>query len=382
MDHDLLAADPPAARVDLPSISVVVPTVVQRVPELERCLASLTTTDHPRYEVILVDNRPERPTLDPLTGLVARFPSVHVVHEPRPGISAARNAGLLAASGEVVAFTDDDVQVDRHWLQALGRRFATHPDEVVVTGLVVPSELETPAQLQYEAHYGGFGGRRTFTPVHVERAPGRGRGQVVARGLDGEMLQVFAVYGIGTYGAGANMAFRRHALVASGGFDPALGTGTPARGGEDLAAMISALWSGGALGYEPAALVHHRHRRDEAGLRRQMLASGIGFTAMLASLVVHDHHHLRTLLTLGPAALRTMARQTVSRMAQDRSAATPGPQPSARRTPAPRSLVALELSGMPLGAFAYVRSRAALARSSSDGRAARRSLLNPSPSRS
>jgi cellulose synthase/poly-beta-1,6-N-acetylglucosamine synthase-like glycosyltransferase len=52
------------------------------------------------------------------------------------------------------------------------------------------------------------------------------------------------VYGVGAFDAGANMAFRRTALEKIGGFDVALGAGTPARGGEDLAALISVLWAG------------------------------------------------------------------------------------------------------------------------------------------
>lgn len=339
----------------LPSISVVVPTVGQRLQELRRCVTSLVATQYPGLEILLVDNRAAGTEDDSLVELAAGFPDCRVVRQPVRGISAARNAGTAAALGEVVAFTDDDVHVDPGWLHAFGRRFAAHPEETVVTGLVVPSELSTSAQLRYEHHFGGFGGPRTFAPAHVAPVRG-GRGRVELHGPDGEVLRRFAVYGIGAFGAGANMAFRRSALLASGGFDEALGTGTRSRGGEDLAALINVLWAGGSLGYEPVALVYHRHRPDEAGLRHQVLGSGIGFTAMLTSLVLHDRRHLTALGQLGPAAVVALAGQTVARLSRRPAGTDTG---AARRTAPPvvtRDLVALELAGMPWGVVAYLRS--------------------------
>ena len=344
----------PVADADLPSISVVVPTVVGRHDELDRCLASLADLRYPSFEVIVVDNRPIRPVGDVLPGLLAQHPLVRVLHEPRPGISAARNAGLAAATGEVVAFTDDDVRVDRGWLLALGARFAARPEEDVVTGLVVPEELLTPAQRAYETHYGGFGGQRAYAPVHVRGVHPERPGTVTEVDARGQVVRTFAVYGIGAFGAGANMAFRRDALLALGGFDVRLGTGTPARGGEDLAALIDVLWRGGNLGYEPSALVHHTHRREMDQLERQLRGNGTGFTAMLTSLVVKDVTHGRVLARLLPGAVATMVRQAVQKISSPRTSSGPSQPP---RGPGTRRLVVLELSGMPLGPMAYYRSR-------------------------
>ena len=368
------AASPPPQPQDarLPSATVVVPTVVSRVAELNRCLDSLALLDHPDAEVVVVDNRPIRPVDDPLPAVLRGRSGVRSVHEPVPGISAARNAGLRAARGEVVAFTDDDVQVDPGWLTALARRLAEHPVEEAVTGLVLPAELATAAQQRYEEHYGGFGGPRTFTPVSLHPARGRdGRprfGLVDVRTGGGEHVRTIAVYGIGAYGAGANVAFRTAALRARGGFDVTLGTGTPARGGEDLAALINLLSDGGVLGYEPSAVVHHTHRREVAELERQLRGNGTGFTAMLTSLVVQDPRHLLAFSALAPAAGWAMARQTAGRLRR------PGRDPSggaARRNgPADRRLVALELAGMATGPFAYLRSRALAGRvGAAEGRA-------------
>ena len=73
----------------------------------------------------------------------------------------------------------------------------------------------------------------------------------------GREVRRFAVYGAGVCGAGANMAFRAAQLRSLGGYRTALGPGTPAHAGEDLALVISHLWNGGSIGYEPG---RHRFR--------------------------------------------------------------------------------------------------------------------------
>ena len=257
---------PPRAHL-LPSISVVVPSLLGRLDGLEACLRSLADLDYPDYEVIVVDNRPAgAPPVD--------LPGVRVVRETRPGISAARNRGLEAATGEIVAFTDDDVEVDPGWLLAIATRLIEHPEEACVNGLALPRELETSAQVALEEYYGGFG-PRTFEPVsHRMRAPRACSllrpATVDALGDDGRVRRSFSLYAAGSFGAGANMAFRSRALRELGGFDLALGAGTDARGGEDLLMFARLAWRGYSIGFEPAAIVHHTHRRDEASLERQI----------------------------------------------------------------------------------------------------------------
>ncbi len=136
---------PDPAGTSLPSISVVVPTIVGRIEDLDLLLRGLAAARYPGdAEIILVDNRRTVPEDDALPALVAGCgdPRVRVVRQPLPGISAARNAGVEAAVGEIVAFTDDDVRVDENWLRALGGRFAAQPELDAVTGLILPAELE------------------------------------------------------------------------------------------------------------------------------------------------------------------------------------------------------------------------------------------------
>jgi hypothetical protein len=175
---------------ELPRISVVVPTIVARTEELARCLAGFDRLDYPDMEIVLVDNRRALPADDPLPGLIAAHRAVRVARATRPGISAARNAGLAAATGEVIVFTDDDVRVDPQWLRALGRRFAVSPELDAVTGLILPEELETPAQIWFERYYGGFSGERTYAPLSLEAGSGAaGRARVVARDVAGRELR-------------------------------------------------------------------------------------------------------------------------------------------------------------------------------------------------
>jgi glycosyltransferase involved in cell wall biosynthesis len=87
----------------------------------------------------------------------------------RPGLDFARNAGAGAANGEIVAYTDDDVQLHPRWLDRLVSAFDT-PEVMAVTGLVLPAELETEAQLHFETYWGfGRGYRRIdFSSVFFE----------------------------------------------------------------------------------------------------------------------------------------------------------------------------------------------------------------------
>jgi GT2 family glycosyltransferase len=327
----------------LPSISIVIPSLLERAEGLQACLRSLGELDYPDYEVIVVDNRPAG-------AAPVDLPGVRVVREPRPGISAARNRGLEEARGEVVAFTDDDVEVDSGWLLAIGRRLSEHPEEACVTGLALPRELETSAQVALEEYYGGFG-PRTFEPVsHLMRAP-RGAARlraatVDAVGDDGRVRRSFSLYAAGSFGPGANMAFRARTLRQLGGFDLALGAGTEARGGEDLVMFARLAWRGYAVGFEPSAIVHHTHRRDEASLGRQIEGYGVGYGALLTALVLEDPRHLGRMLATAVRAVRVMAAGYRDKLDTSR-------QPNPRT----RELARLELRGMAAGPLVYLRSR-------------------------
>ncbi len=329
---DALDGARPADTPQLARATVIVPTAMSRPEQLRRCVRGLTELDHPDYEVVVVDNRPAG--AEPVD-----LPGVRVVHEPRPGISAARNRGLEEATGEIVAFTDDDVEVDRRWLRALGERFAAAPELAAVTGLVVPAELETPAQIFFEQS--GSGLDRGYRALTFERA---GRFQIKRTDLQDGSERVHSLYETGELGLGSNMAFRACMLRAAGGFDQALGTGTPARGGEDLAIMLALLADGHKLAYEPGAIVHHTHRATLAGLERQIHGYGLGFTAMLTAIALRDPRHVAGLACVVPRWLRSLRDPDSAKQAN-------------RTADFPRDLGRTELRGMLAGPVAYLRAR-------------------------
>jgi cellulose synthase/poly-beta-1,6-N-acetylglucosamine synthase-like glycosyltransferase len=360
---EILASEPRSNELnavsdsELPRISVVVPTVVERVEELRNCLRSILELDYPSYEVIVIDNRRAIPVDDMLTTLVADFDGVRIIREARPGISAARNAGVASAGGDIIAFTDDDVRVDRRWLRAIGTRLVLSPQTDAVTGLIVPTELDTPSQIWFERFYGGFSGQRTFERVDLETAPpGRWlRGsRVIARDANEKELRRFSILGVGAYGAGANMAFRRSVIERVGGFDVTLGVGTSSRGGEDLAALIDVLWAGGRISYDPRAFVHHGHRREYVQLLNQIEGYGVGFTAMLTSTIYRDPRHVPHVASQLPEVMKWKAIQTLNHLIARKN-------DRAERTNTrdyPSSLLVREMRGYLKGPVAYIRSRA------------------------
>ncbi|MHB1504211.1 MAG: glycosyltransferase family 2 protein [Acidimicrobiales bacterium] len=301
----------------LPRATVVVPSMFERHEQLERCVESLARLDYPDYEVLVVDNR--RDPVGPPPGWVGRYPQVRVLHQPVPGISAARNLGVTEANGRIVAFTDDDVVVDAHWLGALVARLLADEAVACVTGLVLPGELETVAQRWFEEYFGGFnrGAKaKLYSPVCPTArrfTSPSGVHQVMCAAGSGNEVQELSLYeAAARCGAGANMAFRVDALERVGGFDTALGTGTPARGGEDLAMFAAILGNGDEIVYEPAAVVHHYHRRNYDELVRQVRSSGLGLTAMLTALVREDPRHLLVMARRLPSALLAVVKRGAS----------------------------------------------------------------------
>lgn len=309
-----------------PRITVVVATR-DRTPSLLQTLSSLAACDYPDFEVLVVDSAPS--TADTQLALRAGAPwpfPLRYVATSTPGLAFAHNVALECGTEEIVAFTDDDVEVDRYWLAAIGEAFAD-PEVGCVTGLILPAELETPAQFWLEQS-GGF-------------SRGYERRRFSLRQPAPEPTFPFAA---GRFGSGANMAFRARWLRGVGGFDPATGAGSPASGGDDLHAFLRVVLDGAALVYEPAAIIRHSHRREYDGLRRQAFGYGRGLGAYLTAAVWTQ-----------PALLGPMVRRSVPAMrhllAAD-SVKNRGKEPDF-----PSELTWLERAGLITGPFAYAASR-------------------------
>lgn len=316
------------AVASAPFISVIIATR-DRTESLAECLDAFDEVEYPNYEIIVVDNAPAtEATADLITSKYSGNPRIRYAREMHPGLGWAHNCGLSQARGEIIAFTDDDVVVDRHWLSELVRGFALGSNVGCVTGLVVPQEIETLSQYWFDVHSGfNKGFRRRVFDLRANRPEDR-----------------LFPYRSSMFGTGANMAFRAAALRAVGGLDAALGPGTPAINGEDLDIYFRIVKAGYQLVYLPSAFVHHRHRADYESLRHQFYTYGVGFTAYLTKLVTaHPLDGLRLLARI-PAAV------AFARRARDNDTSSPGPQ-------YPAELTKVEQKGRLYGPLAYLRSR-------------------------
>lgn len=160
---------------------------------------------------------------------------VRVVTEPRPGLGRARNAGVLASCGAVVAFTDDDCYPAPDYLDAVLAVFRDPALGFMGGRIVLHDPLDDP-----------------ITTRDVAESTRLPAGSVVPTGL----VQ------------GANMAARRDVLLRVGLFDPALGPGTPFCN-DDVDFVARASLAGYAGGYFPGPCVRHHHgRRSPEAVRR------------------------------------------------------------------------------------------------------------------
>ncbi len=249
----------------LPPISVIICTR-DRGGSLERCLQTLAQLDYPAYEVLVVDSCSQDTTV---ASVVQRW-GFRYIREEKAGLNLARNRGIQEAQHEIIAYLDDDTLATPGWLRGIAHGFAD-PTVMVVTGLVLPAELETRAQSDFEC-YGGMS--KGFTAYTIQK----------------EALSAQELFWASRWGVGANMAFRRALFRTLGTFDLALDVGTPTRGGGDIEFLYRVVATGYALHYEPSAMIYHVHRRDQRLFRQQICNNGRSFVAYLLTIACHEPH--------------------------------------------------------------------------------------------
>jgi GT2 family glycosyltransferase len=227
------------------------------------------------WELVVVDNGSVDHTENVVKDAQVFFPvSLQYVVEQRPGRSFALNTGVAASGGEIIVFTDDDVEVGTGWLASIVRPFA-EPKVSGVAGRVIPK----------------------FTAALPDWLPlGQENGvssALLLFDLGDQQIQIFAPP------VGANMAFRRNALTRLGGFLVALGAGTRAGFGEDTEFGHRFLKEGLVLIYSPEAQIHHPigpERINKQYLRSWYLKSGRA-NVLSARLTKVDEYGFRDSLT-------------------------------------------------------------------------------------
>lgn len=217
-------------------LSIVVSTR-NRAADVRRFLESLQATQVPAgrtWEAILVDNDSSDGTAD----VVARFTltagyRLRYVHERRLGKSHGVNSGIAAATGRIIALTDDDAIVPSDWVARIIDYFERRPEAVCIGGMVKP----------YEPDVSALATRLSTEPLTVDASN-------------------FAVTSIPTIGC--NLAIRASTLREIGPFDPNLGPGTRAAAAEDVDILYRLIRAGHCIHYVPEVALFHNHGRRTA----------------------------------------------------------------------------------------------------------------------
>lgn len=217
-----------------PFLSVVVATR-NRAGLLRSCIESLLEQDFPsdRYEIIVVDDgsTDDTPNVLPNIGCQAHGPVLSYVRPVRRGLTAARNAGLRAATGDPIVYVDDDVFAPQGWLRELAEGCLRHPEADCFGG---------PVLLRLEGKPPRLCERDSLGDTHVDLGEEE-------RPVEGA--------------CGANMALRRAAVERVGMFNEAL-----AAVGDEVEWETRLKAAGGRIFYLPRAGVVHRRTAEDLRL--------------------------------------------------------------------------------------------------------------------
>jgi O-antigen biosynthesis protein len=226
------------------TISVVVVTLGRSLV-FERCLAAVEGGVRNPDELVVVDQ-----SVDGLAHLLerSRVPVRHV-RATDLGISRARNLGAEAASGDTLAFTDDDCVPDTEWLAELAS-----VDGEVATGRILPLDDE----------------RKGLVAVSSRTSTDYRRFRGAAENVPWDT------------GSGGNLLVARELFERLGGFDVRFGPGARYRAAEDVEFLERVLRAGATIAYTPAAVVYHERKRRAGRLKRRV-PYGFGMGAAVAA---------------------------------------------------------------------------------------------------
>lgn len=216
--RETMAEVPFSQHEKLPFFSVIVCTY-NGSATVKDCLDGLMKLNYPLFEVIVLNDG----STDNTANIASRYP-VRLISTTNRGLSNARNTGLHAAKGDIIAYIDDDAYPDPHWLHYLAYAYL-HTSHAGIGGPnLVPDEDGPIAKCVANAPGG---------PVHVL--------------ISDEVAEHIP---------GCNMSFRKEALLEVGGFDPAYRTA-----GDDVDICWRVQDTGKTIGFHASAMVWH-HRRN------------------------------------------------------------------------------------------------------------------------
>ena len=222
---------PAGPQVEWPRISVVV-CAYNEEEHIRSCLDGLSRLDYPDFEVLVVDDG----STDATYAIASEY-DFNLIRTENQGLSNARNTGMEAATGSIVAYIDADAYPDPHWLIHLALSFLKTDHAAIGGPNIVPPKLGQVAECV---------GRAPGGPVHVLLT-------------DEEAEHI----------PGCNMAFFKSALEEVGGFDPQFRIA-----GDDVNVCWKLQQRGWTLGFNPAAMVWHHPRGSLRHYWRQQLNYG------------------------------------------------------------------------------------------------------------
>jgi GT2 family glycosyltransferase len=247
--------------------------------DLEECLKSLRPFMAAVAESIVVNNGPHLAAVEE----VAKRHGARLVTEPQRGVSRARNAGIRAAAGNIMAFLDDDSVAAPDWLPLLLAPFHD-PQVLAVVGSIFAQTLRDPVS-------------QTFDYLHRAQFP---ESQLIVNGNSGKNLFPMRSALVGN----ANMAIRRAAFDRFGYFDTRFGRGTRIGSGEEPDLLLRILLGDAKIVVEPAARILHRHSTEWRAVRQWAFQSGCAHTAILTKYFLQEPSRQRETLRYVASRLR------------------------------------------------------------------------------
>jgi glycosyltransferase involved in cell wall biosynthesis len=226
-----------------------------RASSISETLEALSQLAGAEFEILIVDSS-NGADKEKTADLAKKFGAKYVA-EPRPGLALARNTGIAATTGEIIAFTDDDCIPAKDWLAQKIKNYSD-PNVWACTGRVIQHNTGGASDLFEEVAGQDLGGeKRTFTPDDVRGGIGfllANIGKIFAKHMKSRAPAPFGI------GHGSSFSFRREFFEKTGGCDERFGAGAPFKGCDDLEMLYRVLKSGHSIIYEPAATVRHKHR--------------------------------------------------------------------------------------------------------------------------
>jgi glycosyltransferase involved in cell wall biosynthesis len=233
-------------------VSIIVSTV-DRPAMLVRCLNSLMKLEYHNMEIVVIDNGSKQSFIPEINYRCrTRF-----FHLPVRGISYARNFGVHYASGDILAFIDDDAFADPDWLRNAASHFHT-PTIACVTGRIIPVDSNGAIVTEPNPKFPNvderlYFNRANFSPVRMSA------------------------------GTGSNFLIKR-TMMAKYRFNELLGAGVPVGGAEEQMLFFQVIQGGGTIVFEPASIVYHEYPKEEVTSKKRNLRNSTSRIAFLVLL--------------------------------------------------------------------------------------------------